>query len=156
VINLGNSKAPKHFPSLLIIDGRIVNNHNNLIDFDSKKIDSISVVRSKYFFGNALYQGIVLIKTFQNDFFSELGNFHEFKTTPIQPEKKYFFQNKKNAKNKRIPDFRIQLFWNPNIDLTKRYISFFTSDVTGPFEIILQGYTEKGEFIDIEQTFSVK
>lgn len=156
VTSTGASKSVKHLPSLLVIDGHIVNNHNILINFDSRKIDSISIVKNKYFYGNALYQGIVLIKTFQNDFLPELNNFQEFKITPIQPEKKYFFQNEKNVMNKRIPDFRTQLFWNPNISLTKKNISFFTSDVTGHFEITLQGYTKKGEFINIEQSFSVK
>lgn len=156
VTNTGEAKTLKHIPSLLVIDGSIVFNHNDLTDFDSRKIHSISIVKSKYFYGNALYQGVVIIRTFKNDFLSSTNKTQEFEVTPVQPQKIYFFQNNKNIKNKRIPDFRTQLYWNPAINLSQNTLSFFTSDVTGTFEITLQGYTKEGRFINAKERFSVK
>ncbi|MBA6155294.1 hypothetical protein H3Z83_01965 [Tenacibaculum sp. S7007] len=141
-------------PSLLIVDGSIVYDHSDLIDFNSKKIKSISVVRDKYYYGNAIYQGVVIVKTFKKDFLSNINDFRDFTVLPIQFQKKYFFQqHKKN--NQRVPDYRTQLYWNPNLNLTKKQFSFYTSDVKGVFEIDIQGFSKNGKFILEKKTFTV-
>lgn len=67
----------------------------------------------------------------------------------------------KNYQNKsdfsRIPDYRTQLFWNPQIAITKQpqQITFFTSDKQGIFEIRLNGYNASGEKIEVKKTFRV-
>ncbi|CAM1365610.1 hypothetical protein [Tenacibaculum xiamenense] len=156
VTNLTSSLHQKHQPTLLIIDGRIVVDHEKLLDYDARKINSISLVKNNYFYGNTIYQGVIIINTFKNDFFDDFSNFHEIKVLPNQPEKKYFFQNNSNAKNERIPDFRTQLYWNPNIGLKTKEVTFYTSDVAGEFEIDLVGYTDQGKFISLKRTFSVQ
>ncbi len=146
----------KFLSSLVIVDGYLLDNHEDLLNFDARKIQSISIVTDKYFYGNALYQGIAVVKTFKKDFSSSLTNRNNFKVTPVQPEKIYFFQDAKGISNKRIPDFRTQLYWNPNVDINKKEITFFTSDVTGEFEIDLVGYTQQGRFVSLKRTFSVQ
>ena len=58
--------------------------------------------------------------------------------------KGYFNQDySENFKSSdRIPDLREQLFWQPTFEFKKKTMNlhFFTSDVKGDFEIILQGF----------------
>ncbi len=144
-----------NIPSLLIVDGHIINNLNNFIDFDSRKINTISIINDKYFYGYSMYKGIIYIETFKKDYFPDYKKVKEFKITEVQPQKKYFFQ-RHDKENKRIPDFRTLLYWNPNINTTQKKITFYTSNVTGDFEIDFQGFSKKGKLIHLKQTFSVK
>ncbi|MHA7101101.1 hypothetical protein [Roseivirga pacifica] len=56
-----------------------------------------------------------------------------------------------------IPDFRRTLYWNPTFELseTSNTVSFYTSDVPGQYEVIVQGISAEGEQIFARQTFSV-
>ncbi|SEC92401.1 hypothetical protein SAMN04489761_3979 [Tenacibaculum sp. MAR_2009_124] len=145
----------KFLSSLVIVDGYLLDNHEDLLNFDARKIKSVSIITDKYFYGNALYQGIAVVETFKKDFSSSLTNRKNIKVTPVQPEKVYFFQDSESLKNQRIPDFRTQLYWDPNIDTSEKEITFFTSDVNGEFEIDLVGYTEQGKFVSLKRTFLV-
>ncbi len=155
VIDEKASQTLSYLPSLLIVDGHILYDHTPFIDFDTRNINTISIIKNKYFYGNAIYQGVVLIETFKKDYFPTSKDIKEFNVMQIQPQKKYFFQ-KHDQINKRIPDFRTQLYWNPNLNTTKKEITFYTSDVTGDFEIDIHGFSKKGELIKITKTFSVK
>lgn len=149
------TKILDYLSSLLIVDGHIVYDHNDFIDYNSRKIKSISVVNDKYFYGNDIYQGIIIVETFKKDFFANIKGFKEFTILPIQPEKIYFFQQHK-IDNVRVPDYRTQLYWNPNLNLTQNQLSFYTSDVTGEFEIDIQGFTKDGKLIKVKDTFIVE
>ncbi len=144
------NKTRNYSPSLLIIDGHIVYNHNDFIDFDMKRIDSISIVKNKYFYGNNIYRGVIIVRTFKNDY---TPNAKEYKILKSQPDKKYFFQEH-SINNKRIPDYRTQIYWNPNVN-TKE-LTFYSSDVIGDFQIEIEGFTYQGAPISIKKYFSVK
>ena len=153
-----NLKTNKELPTLLIVDGYIVFNHNDLIDFNTNKIKQISIAKEKYVYGGKLYQGIIEVKTFDKDYFQQSKN--TLTVNILKPEslKKYFFQTYKsnNKRQNKIPDYRTQLFWNPNIKLNNQEISFYTSDVIGNYKIEIQGFDNKGTPVHIESYFSVQ
>lgn len=147
-------------PALLIVDGVVVQNHDKLVSFDAERIESIGILRSKYFFGPAIYQGVVVVETKAGDF-PDVFREKYIKSKLVakaQIPKKYYSPNYKNEKLNRIPDYRTQLWWNPNIDFgdSANEISFFTSDLKGKFEINLQGFTKQGQPVSIIKTFSVE
>ncbi|OEY71245.1 hypothetical protein [Salegentibacter salarius] len=147
-------------PALLIVDGVVVQNHDKLVSFDAEKIESIGILRSKYFFGPAIYQGVVMVETKDGDF-PEVFRENYIKSKLVakaQIPKKYYSPNYKNEELNRIPDYRTQLWWNPNIDSgdSANGISFYTSDLKGKFEINLQGFTEQGQPVSIIKTFKVE
>ncbi|TCI95015.1 hypothetical protein [Tenacibaculum sp. M341] len=81
----------------------------------------------------------------------------EFEVLNVQPEKEYFFQSYQKGSKKRIPDFRTQLYWNPNLILSeKNTISFYNSDVSGDFEIEITGVTQEGKTISTRKEFKVE
>ena len=149
------SETLSYLPSLLIIDGRIVNDHDTFMRYNSRKIKTISLIRDKYFYGNAMYQGIILVDSFKKDYFLESNTYQKFTVKPIQPEKIYFFQEH-HENNKRIPDFRSQLYWNPEVKADQTQISFFTSDVKGTFEIVAQGFNKEGKLVTVKTDFTVE
>ncbi len=56
----------------------------------------------------------------------------------------------------RIPDYRNQLFWAPEVRLNQSNSSFYTSDVSGNFEIRLEGFTKNGVPVSIRDFIEVK
>ena len=147
-------------PALLIVDGVVVQNHDKLVFFDAERIESIGILRSKYFFGPAIYQGVVVVETKDGDF-PEVFRENHIKSKLVakaQIPKKYYSPNYNAEELNRIPDYRTQLWWNPNIDFgdSANEISFYTSDLEGKFEINLQGFTKQGQPVSIIKTFSVE
>lgn len=152
-----NLSTNTEIPTLLIVDGLVIYNHNELIDFNTKQIKSISLVRDKYVFGNVLYQGILIFNTFKSNYTINSKNSKTINLLKPEAEKKYFFQEHNTPKlTKQIPDYRTQLYWHPNLSSDTKEIIFYTSDVIGEFEIEIQGITDKGKDILIKSTFTVK
>ena len=151
------------FLPLLFIDGVFVQNHDHLLGYNALKVDKITVLQKQYIYGTQHYQGVILVdtklKNYQNqDYGDYLKNVSLF--LPQQP-KSYFEQsygNEQSEREARIPDYRNQLLWEPNIELSSREMNFqfFTSDNFGQYEIFLEGFTVEGKPVSLRQTFSVE
>jgi hypothetical protein len=146
----------------VVVDGAFIQNHQSVLDFDANKVKTIKVNREEYYYGKIVYQGVLQIETFDGNYAEELSGDYlkKFNRLSAQPKKNYFSQ-KYNQANRistnRIPDFREQLFWHPNFEFNKRTMNleFFTSDIKGDFEIILEGYTNLGEPVYITENITV-
>lgn len=155
--NIAMGKLP-----MIIIDGLLIQDHADLFYLDAFKVQSISIVREKVFVGPEIYQGVILVETIDQDFYETYSKEFVNKIELKQPksEKRYFQQKyQTDSTNSRIPDFRYQLYWQPNLDLTSeedKNIEFFTSDVNGDFQIILEGFTKEGQPVSLRKNFSVE
>lgn len=147
-----NLEVDTDVKTLLIVDGFLVNNHSDIVFFDALKIKTIEIVKERYFFGAKKYQGIINITTFNNAYKPNTNEKNLFSLLKPSKEITLFSPNYSSSKNDKIPDFRTQLYWNPNLKNTSDPISFYTSDVTGTFEIIIEGITFDGTPI-YEKTF---
>ncbi|WP_409417348.1 hypothetical protein [Flavobacterium sp. PS2] len=148
-------------PTLVLVDGLLIQNVNELFDYKTENIYKISVVPGVYFYGPKAFNGIISFTTKRNDYVSkETGNY--FLKSEIQrPLNKtiYFKQDYTDGdKYNRIPDYRYQLLWQPDLTLENKEntISFFTSDVSGEYEINLEGFTQEGIPVSLRETFEVK
>ena len=143
---------------LVIIDNYIVSNHQEIADIETKEVYSISLVRDLIKMNGEIYRGIIFVDTFKGNYkpvFS-LNNMISHNITKPQPTKKYFSPDYSKENNPRIPDYRTQLLWEPNLDVSQDKVSFYTSDVTGDFEIEIEGFTKDGKPISLRKTFTVK
>jgi hypothetical protein len=146
---------------MVLVDGVFIQDHQSILDYDATKVKTIKVHREEYYYGKIVYQGILRIETFDSNYADDISGSYlqRFEMFNAKPAKGYFNQSYESTLNKssRIPDFREQLLWHPNLEFNKRTMNleFYTSDVTGDFEIILEGYTNLGELVYIQENITV-
>jgi hypothetical protein len=137
---------------LVLADGVPFFNMDTVINFNTLKIKRMDVVAKKYYLGANIFYGIVNYTTYNGDLdgiqLDPASLVLEYQGMQLQRE---FYAPKYDTPkqlNNRLPDFRDVLLWAPNIktdELTgKAQVSFYTSDVTGKYAIVLQGITPAG------------
>ncbi|MCZ6595707.1 MAG: hypothetical protein O6943_12460 [Bacteroidetes bacterium] len=154
--------TPTQNPPLLFIDGVFVQDPDDLLTYNARKVKNITVVRNKYQFGSKDYQGVILIETIAGDYKNQQsGDFVEDLTLfKPEPRKKYYqqkYEKPTESTTRRIPDVRTQLFWEPDIDLSDGEINFkfYTSDNPGDYEISLEGFTREGRPVSLRKVITV-
>ena len=147
---------------LVLVDGVLLQDHSEIIAYDARKIKTIEVLREKYFLGPHVYKGIISFQTIGGDFFDVMKKdfISDVEMVRPQPGKIYFspsYQNMDPLHN-RVPDYRLQLLWNPNLFLSNRAtnVEFYTSDVPGEYEINLEGFTEDGTAVSLKEIIRVQ
>lgn len=148
-------------PALVLVDGLLIQNINELFELKMEDVFKITIVPSGYYYGPDLFSGIINIITKNHDYNSKsVGNYiiNTSITSPVS--KKYYFKENYSdiSKNKRIPDYRNQLLWIPELplDQSENSISFYTSDINGTYEIQVEGFTDEGIPVSLKEEFEVK
>lgn len=160
VRGLGNSIQMQQLP-MVLVDGVLLQDHSALIDFPSHKIKTIIIIRDKLFRGPQIFQGAVIVNTVDGDFENYHRSLYSERVGLKRPEieKNYFFQDySENHTNSRVPDFRYQLLWMPEVNLEQGGISveFFSSDIDGEFEVVLEGFSDEGDPVSVRTVFTVQ
>ena len=142
--------------AMVVADGVLVPDHAAFLEYDARKITTVKIIRQNYQLGGTEYKGVLVVETldgqFEANWDSEYGT--RFSYLPPIPRKAYFRQG---APLPHIPDFRYQLLWEPNIELQGPSTSFrfFTSQVPGRYEVVLEGFTTYGKPISLKTYFEV-
>lgn len=132
--------------ALVLLDNVPIFDIDQLLEISPKKIESIDVFNTPYMLGEYKIKGLIRIKTNTLDFagyvWENESAFVNFKTI----SKNSVFQQSIYTKNSRTPDFRNVVYWNPNlmINNASKAVEFYTSDMTGTYEILINGFTKKG------------
>lgn len=147
--------------ALVVIDGIVEQDHENFIRMDAEEIKTIKIVRDMLFIGPENFPGAVVVETHEGDYIDRISTAsgERVKIPTAQIPKKYFRQTYENqSEGNTIPDYRFQLFWNPDITIQdeKTVLEFFTSDVEGEFEIVLEGFTNDGQAVSLKEQFIVE
>jgi hypothetical protein len=155
------NEAYNDFSSIIVIDGVLIPNHEKIRTYDARNIEKISLIRDRFRLGGVDYQGIVSVETFDGNYLE----MHRYDNSTIidfkkpEPIKNYYNQRYDLEDNpfSRIPDYRSLLFWKPHvlIDKNSYEFEFFTSDIPGEYEIMLNGFTSYGKPITLTKTFTV-
>ncbi len=135
-------------PPLVLVDGMLIQDNRELLEYSAMEIKNIRVVNKPYRYGPRLYSGIISIETKKGDFAPVLMSYmEEINLPPTVRKRKYFTPDylDKSISN-RIPDYRVQLLWKPELDLSSsnKSISFYTSDIPGIYKIALEGFDGTG------------
>jgi hypothetical protein len=150
-------------PPLVLMDGVPTTNANNLIRYDPLKMQKIEVVAKRYFVGGTIYDGIVSCSTYQGDIsgFTLDGNAYTLDYDGWQLHREFYspVYDTKDQQESRIPDLRNVLYWSGDI-LTdqqgKQRLSFYSSDMPGRYQILLQGITADGKTGSAIGSFTVR
>ena len=147
-------------PAIVLFDGVYITNHEAMKDYDARKIKSISLIRDQFQLANKEYQGIMSVETFDGDYYEQYDWKNGDVATIIKPSpnKNYYVQTYDTGRFERVPDYRTLLFWKPNvvIDGNSFDFEFYTSDISGEYEIMVDGFTTYGKPISFSRSIIVE
>lgn len=143
-------------PTLILVDGIMIQDANELIDLKMDTIYKVSIIQGGYYYGSNIFNGMISFISKNHDYeLKAKGNFIAASNQIISnQDKDYYKPDYSKEENKRIPDYRHQLLWLPQYDVSKP-ISFYTSDVKGTFEVKIEGFTTEGLPVYLTDTFNV-
>ncbi len=148
---------------LVLMDGIMVQDYDELLAYKSSKVKKITIQPNRVYFGAETYAGVIAIETKEGNFKDEMNKKDVTSLKLFKPLSiKKYFKQEYTEENKefysRIPDYRNQLLWEPSVKLSsnKIKISFYTSDLSGDFEIVLEGFSNIGEAVSLKKIFTVK
>ncbi len=148
---------------LVLLDGVPLMNYHNIFSYDPLKVRKLDVVPRRYQIGGINFKGIASFETYQ-------AKFDGFELTPgaiavdyegLQLQREFYspVYDSDADRQRRIPDFRSTLYWQPDVSTdTKghRTIQFYTSDQPGKFLVVLQGFDATGKPVSTTSSFIVK
>ncbi len=147
---------------LVMLDGAPIFNLNKIMEYDPRKIQKIDVVTKRYYLGHLAFDGLVNCITYQGNLKDFNPDFATVLTVDgLQPQREFFSPRyeTKLQKESRIPDKRHLLHWSPSVisdSQGKSNLTFYSSDVPGTYQVIVQGLSENGEFGSAVAEFQVK
>lgn len=148
------------YPPLVLLDGMPISG-DRVTKLSPYRVESISTLPNRYFLGPVVVDGIVGIETFDQDY----GDFPltvstNHKSVPIlgvSRKGSYRFPDYAQKTDRYIADQRDQLYWEPAFRPGENSaISFYTSDVPGEYEIVIEGFTNDGGSVSKVYTFWVR
>jgi hypothetical protein len=135
---------------------------DSLLSVSPGLIKHIDLVNRVYIRGNNTYGGIISIISRNGDlageFLREGTSFFRFGTFNSTVDAG-FPDYQDIDYNKRIPDLRTTLFWNPRQEVAasrKKPIEFYTSDISGTYIALVRGVTPEGDIIEGSCEFRVE
>ncbi|MCY1722770.1 carboxypeptidase-like regulatory domain-containing protein [Prolixibacteraceae bacterium Z1-6] len=145
----------------VFIDGVLYTDFDEMAKMPVEDIDRIDVIWELYYYKDFTFDGIVSVYTKKANFYSVdlQGNMMRI-VYPMTDRNNLRFKVKEYGSEKdanRNPDLRDLLLWKPFVDardLPK--LNFFTSDISGVYEISITGYTSSGERISYSTDFYVE
>ncbi|MEO9476811.1 MAG: hypothetical protein ABJG41_14810 [Cyclobacteriaceae bacterium] len=156
------SSDPREYrnPTLVLLDGVPISGAK-MIDYSPYKIESVGITNNRYFNGPLIADGVVSFTTKEG-----MLNSFELDESCVQLEimgvsEKMTFSTPDYSDDaaSTVPDLRDQLLWQPELQVDSSLhtdISFFTSDVTGKFEMVIEGFTNEGKPVSVIRNFVVE
>lgn len=163
IINVNNfhvKNSEIYLNTLVLVDGFLLQDVDELLTYDPAFFTKINFVNKGYFLNKYIFNGVVNLTTKDLNFVPNLAGDYIIKKELIRPQlnKKYFNMDYSKSGFENIPDYRYQLCWEPNItEISKEHpLSFYTSDIPGNYRIRVEGITENGELLEMENYITVK
>lgn len=157
------NKKPIYETPMILVDGVPVFDVNKIMSYDPLKVKKLEVVNRKFYHGVATFPGIVSYSTYQGDLdgFELDSRYVQVDYTGLQMEREFYSpRHEYESENEaRLPDQRSVLHWDSRLatDATgKQEPKFFTSDVEGTYQVVVEGLTNDGATGFATHTFRVK
>jgi hypothetical protein len=148
--------------SLVLLNGVPLPDPDRIFNYDPLKIKKIDVIRNRYVLGSSSFNGVTSFHTYDNSFaaFELEPRLVAIDYNGLQLEREFYSPDysTRELTERRIPDFRNTLYWAPSVHTEKGQagIHFYSSDLSGKYTVVVQGMSEKGEFVSGTTSFEVK
>lgn len=148
--------------SLVLLDGIPILNHDIIYNYDPLLVYKIDVYKNRFDFADQFFDGIVSFTTYKSDYptlkVDEQTQMFDYEGTQLN--RLFYAPGYLNEEERkiRIPDYRHTLLWQPIVEtaeLTNIRIPFTTSDLTGEFQVVVEGLTRDGQVIRGMDFFNV-
>ncbi len=137
--------------ALILLDGVPIMDHDIIYNYNPLLIDRIEVYNNRYTFGDNLFIGILAIYT-------ERNSYPELRTDPFTQISSYAAPQARRLfyapdysdparTDNRLPDFRHTLYWDADVATDgngSAGVRFHTSDLTGTWQVLVEGITAAG------------
>lgn len=141
---------------LVLLDGVPVS-PKRVLELDPYLVENVRVMMNRAYLGPSVFDGVVLIETYDSD----LAEYVPLSATKVEylgisPVSDAFSGPTTVEANN--PDRRVHLYWDPAIRWNggELRLNSITSDVTGRFEVRIEGFTVEGEPVSIQEFFQVE
>lgn len=134
---------------LLLVDGVPVFDQRTFLKINNQLIKSVEVVTTPFWLNPVVFDGIIQLSSFEGD-----ARCFELPKTALRrsflgllPERQFQVPDYESEPDRRLPDFRSTLYWNPSVQTDtqgKATVRFFASDDTGDYVIRVVGVSEEG------------
>jgi hypothetical protein len=148
---------------LILLDGVPILDLDRFMKFDPLKIRKLEIVMRNYFVGPIRAPGIVSYTTYTGDLAG-----YEIQAPAVvmdyqglQVNREFYMPEYDDAKSRsnRMPDQRTLLLWKPFVNTASdagKTIEFYTSDIPGHYQVVVEGLTDSGEAGSATAVFEVK
>jgi len=149
-------------PPLILLDYVPVLEIEDLLSVSPRRIEYIDVINRVYIRGSSDYGGIISIRSREGDragvtipqgsIFINFNTFYPLEE-PDFPDYEF------TQTGERTPDLRTTLYWAAKQDITSgegNSITFYTSDRSGEYEVIVRGISAEGSMVRGNCQFNVK
>ena len=146
---------------LLLVDNLPIYNVGEMLKIHPSAVTKIEAIPSTYLYGDHMLKGIVMVYTNTNNFgnikLPESFTSLEFQAQASPSRAEFPVYTDSETKASRTPDFRNTLFVDNNLELTNNEskISFYTSDHTSKYVVIVKGTDKNGNPVYGETSFTV-
>ena len=134
-------------PALVLLDGVPVQDIDKLMGYDARRIHYILIYRGKYTFGDNVQEGVISFTTYTGELpsyqLTENERLYEYDFPQNRPPFEAREYGNSTEVSAEQPDFRSLLYWNPQVK--GDVVSFYSSDMTGVYEIKLTTFNAHGE-----------
>jgi hypothetical protein len=158
IIDIENNIKSEH--PIILLDGIPVNGPCDLYPLNSDDIDRIEIQSGYRVSGNLLYNGLIAV--FTTDKYKEKNKAKNGRTSYFIPgyinntNVLSYAPENNNSNQRSAPDFKNQLYWNPDLQLQSGAdLGFTTTDEEGDYILDVFGYTKTGCPLHIYKIFNV-
>lgn len=162
VIDEGN-KQIENKNMVVLVDGIPIYNHESILKIRPNNIEKIDVVSLNYFKNDQNVGRVLSIFTKSNKLEGIEFDQGIFRQEQDCYRELYQFigpnYGQLDETQKRIPDYRNMLYWNPNLSFDKgNYadLTFYTSDESTSYQVVVEGINEFGSVVRTTQIIEVK
>lgn len=145
-----------------IIDGVMTDDTDYFMRLKPTEVSKIKIVNTREklkTFGAIGRGGVIMVETKITDNFEKVPRSKQSFVVYGLSEPVQVKEFNGTVLKGRVPDLRSSLYWNPELKLDENgeaTFTFYTSDVTGDYSLLLEGITTSGEPVSLEGTFSVE
>ena len=146
---------------LVLIDNLPVFDIDRVMRIKTAKVEKIEVITKPYSFGEMSFNGIIMITTKTDNFGGvKLPNetvFFKYSTSSLSSKQVFPEFDGENTISSNQPYFSNTIYWNSENELNETGIeqSFYTSDETGMFDVMLNIITANGDLLQRVKSIKV-